>query len=122
VISDLIDVARNLRCHSPQRIPPPVPTARIRRVRRIGEIEGRYYFRFSAIDRPGVLARIARVLGAHRISIASVIQKDRRREQIVPVVIMTHEARERDVQEALAEIDRLHVIRRKSVRIRIERG
>jgi len=122
VLADLIDVARNLKYKSPQRIPPPVPVKRIRRIRRIGEIEGRYYFRFSCIDRPGVLSRIARILGAHRISIASVIQKDRRREHIVPLVMMTHDARERDVQEALAEIDRLPVVRRKSVSIRMERG
>jgi homoserine dehydrogenase len=122
VLADLIDVARNLRYQSPQRVPPPLPTPRIRRVRRIGEIEGRYYFRFSCIDRPGVLARIARILGAHRISIASVLQKDRRREHIVPVVMMTHDARERDVQEALAEIDRLATVRRKSVFVRMERG
>ncbi|MBI1952541.1 MAG: homoserine dehydrogenase [Candidatus Omnitrophica bacterium] len=122
VLADLVDVARNLRYHSPQRVPPPVPHRRIRRIRKMGEIEGRFYFRFSCIDRPGVLARIARILGAHRISIASVSQKDRRREQIVPVVMMTHEAKERDVEEALAEIDRMGVIRRKSVCIRVERG
>ncbi len=122
VIADLVDVARNLKYQSPQRVPPPLPTSRIRRVRRIGEIEGRYYFRFSCIDRPGVLARIARVLGLHRISIASVLQKDRRREHIVPVVIVTHDAKEKDVQQALSEIDRLSIIRRKSVSIRMERG
>ncbi len=122
VIADLVDVARNLKYQSPQRVPPPVPTRRVRRLRRMGEIEGRYYFRFSCIDRPGVLARIAQILGAHRISIASVLQKDRRREHIVPVVMMTHDAKEKDVIKALAEIDRLPAVRRKSVSIRIERG
>ena len=122
IIADLVDVARNLKYQSPQRVPLPLPTRQIRRVRRMGEIEGRYYFRFSCIDRPGVLSRIARILGAHRISIASVLQKDRRREHIVPVVMMTHDARERDVQEALREIDRLPAVRRKSVSIRMERG
>ena len=122
VIADLVDVARNLRHGAPLRVPPPLPVKRIRRVRRIGQIEGRYYFRFSCIDRPGVLSKIARILGSHRISIASVLQKDRRREHIVPVVMMSHEARERDVQDALAEIDRMPVIRRKSVSIRMERG
>jgi len=121
VISDIVDVARNIRYSSQQRVPPPLPTSRIKRVRRVGEIEGRYYFRFSCIDRPGVLARIARVLGAHRISIASVLQKDRRREHIVPVVMLTHDAREKDVQEALTDIDRLSLIRRKTVCIRVER-
>ncbi len=122
VLSDIVDVARNIRYSSQQRVPLPLPTKRIRRVRRVGEIEGRYYFRFSCIDRPGVLARIARVLGAHRISIASVLQKDRRREHIVPVVMLTHDAKERNVQDALSEIDRLSLIRRKTVCIRVERG
>ncbi|MBI3318632.1 MAG: homoserine dehydrogenase [Candidatus Omnitrophica bacterium] len=122
VIADLIDVARNIKYKSPQRVPPPLAHPRIRRVRRVGEIEGRYYFRFSCIDRPGVLARIARILGKHRISIASVVQKDRRREHIVPVVMMTHDAKERDVEAAFDEIDRLSTVRRKSVFIRMERG
>jgi len=122
VIADIVDVARNIKYQSTQRVPLPLPSKRIRRIRKMGEIEGRYYFRFSCIDRPGVLAKIARVLGSHRISIASVMQKDRRREQIVPVIMMTHEAKERDVQEAMAEIDRMSLIRRKSVSIRMERG
>ena len=122
MVADLVDVARNLRYDAPQRVPPPQVTSRVRRVRRVGEIEGRYYFRFSCIDRPGVLARIARILGDHRISIASVVHKDRRREHIVPVVMMTHDARERDVQAAFSEIDRLPAIRRRSILIRMERG
>lgn len=122
VLADLVDVARNLKYQSTLRVPPPLPVKRIRRVRPIGEIEGRYYFRFSCIDRPGVLSRISRVLGTHHISIASVLQKDRRRDKIVPVIMMTHDARERDVQAALDEIDRLSIIRRKSVSIRMERG
>ncbi len=122
VVADLVDVARNLRYKSVQRVPPPLTSRRIRRLRRMGEIEGRYYFRFSCIDRPGVLSRIARILGTHRISIASVLQKDRRREHIVPVVMMTHDARERDVQNAMDEVDRMSVVRRKTVVLRMERA
>ena len=122
VLADVIDVARNIAGGAPRRVPALVPGSPIRRVRRIGEVEGRYYFRFSCIDRPGVLAKIARILGRHRISIASVIQPDRRRDQIVPLIIVTHEARERDVQASLQLIDRLSVVRRRTVAIRIERG
>ena len=122
VISDLVDVARNLKYGCPMRVPPPATSKRIRRIKRMGDIESRYYFRFSCIDRPGVLSRISRILGAHRISIASVLQKDRRREHIVPVVIMSHEAKERDVQDALTEINKLSIVRRKTVSIRMERG
>ncbi len=122
ILSDLVDVARNLSCSTPQRVPPPGRNRRVRRIRKIGELEGRYYFRFSVIDRPGVLARIAQILGKHKISITSVLQKDRRHEQMVPVVMMTHDARERNVERALKQIDSLSVVRRKSVSIRMERG
>ena len=122
VLADLVDVARNVAYASPRRVPALMVASPVRRIRRMGEVEGRYYFRFSCIDRPGVLAKIARILGAHRISIASVIQPDRRREHIVPLIMVTHEARERDVQEALRLIDRLSVIRRRTMAIRIERG
>ena len=122
VLADLVDVARNLAAGAPRRVPPLLVGAPPRRIRPIGEVEGRYYFRFSCIDRPGVLAKIARILGGHRISIASVIQPDRRREQIVPLIMVTHEARERDAQAALRLIDRLGVIRRRTMAIRIDRG
>lgn len=87
----------------------------------ITEITAKYYLRFQAEDRPGVLGQIAGSLGKNNISIESVIQKGR---QIgggdVPVVIMTHEAKERDLISALQEIDRLPAIKGKSVFIRIE--
>jgi homoserine dehydrogenase len=83
-----------------------------------------YYFRFSALDRPGVLSTIAGILGQHDISISSVIQKGREIDGVVPVVMLTHEAREKDVQAALAEIDALNkddgVIKDKTVLIRVE--
>jgi homoserine dehydrogenase len=63
--------------------------------------------RFMVTDKPGVLARLAGVLGHHHISIASVHQKERRAARIVPVVMMTHEARESNVRDALRTIDRL---------------
>ncbi len=74
------------------------------------EVVSRYYFRFSAVDRPGVLSQISGVLGQHGISIASVIQKGRTEHGPVPIVMLTHEAREKEVRQALAEIDRLEVV------------
>jgi homoserine dehydrogenase len=73
-----------------------------------------------ATDRPGVLARIAGVLGRFDISIASVIQRDRRAGTTVPVVIRTHRARERDLAKALTAIDALTTVRGKPVALRIE--
>ena len=80
----------------------------------------RYYIRFSAIDKPGVLAKIAGILGKHNISIATVAQKDKMAAKVVPIVMMTHDALEIDLAKALKEIDNLNVIKRKTVRIRVE--
>jgi homoserine dehydrogenase len=66
-----------------------------------------------------VLGHISSILGKYEISIASVIQKAQHRGKHVPLVIMTHEARERDVRRALAEIDGLECIKEKSALIRI---
>ncbi|MBM3211024.1 ACT domain-containing protein, partial [Candidatus Poribacteria bacterium] len=87
----------------------------------IDDCKTRYYIRFQAFDKPGVLAKVTGILGDHGISISSVIQMGRKREgEIVPVVMMTHEALERDVQIALREIDALSVIKPNSMLIRVE--
>ena len=67
-----------------------------------------------------MLARVSGILGARKISISSVIQKDRREGESVPLVMMTHEAIESDIQDALREIDALPDITAKSVLIRVE--
>lgn len=90
------------------------------RIKDMGEVETRYYIHFTTVDRPGVLASISGVLAKHRISIASVIQKERREKGKVPIVMMTHEAKESSVQKALKEIDRLKVVKAKSMLIRVE--
>ena len=76
----------------------------------ISHIVSRYFFRFSAVDRPGVLSKISGILGKHNISIASVIQKGRKTKGSVPIVMLTHEAEESAVKKALSEIDRLEVV------------
>ena len=70
-------------------------------------------------DRPGVLSQIAGILGQHDISIESVIQR-RRDGSPVPLVVMTHMAVERHVQEALSEIDQLPSVSERAVLIRVE--
>ncbi|MFH1995988.1 MAG: homoserine dehydrogenase [Candidatus Omnitrophota bacterium] len=86
----------------------------------MGQVSVRHYIRFSAIDRPGVLAAVSGILGEHSISIASVTQKRQQRSRIVPIVMMTHTASEADVSRALKRIDKLTVIKKRSVQIRIE--
>jgi homoserine dehydrogenase len=79
-----------------------------------------YYFRFSAIDKPGVLSKIAGILGDNRISISSVIQKERKIGGFVPIVMLTHEASESDVINALKLIDQLDVLTARTMMIRVE--
>ena len=123
VISDAVDVARNLLTASTGRIPllSYQPDAiRTIPVRPMDDISTHYYIRFSAMDRPGVLSKISGVLGEHGISLKSVHQKGRKTEGLVPIVMLTHFAKEANVQQALSEIAGLDIVGAKPVLIRIE--
>lgn len=123
VVGDVMDVARNIMAGVGRRTAPlgyldeRVKTLKIKPM---GEIESKYCLRFSALDKPGVLAKISGALGRYGISIESMIQKGRSAGETVPIVIMTHEALEANVREALAEIDAFDMIQEKSNLIRIE--
>jgi homoserine dehydrogenase len=125
VVGDVIEVAEaRLRARGGASGRPPlgVPWRELRRgrVKPIETLESEYYLRFLVFDRPGVLGRIAGILGRNQISIASVIQKDRRRGTSVPIVIRTHHALERNLRRALGEIGRLKVVTGRPVFVRIE--
>jgi homoserine dehydrogenase len=124
VVSDLVELARNISSGIKRRVPPlSFSDEDIERAKpkKMDEVITNYYLRFSALDKPGVLSKISGILGDHKISIASVIQKGRAEgDRDVPVVIMTHEARERDIKAALAEIDALDIIARPSILYRVE--
>jgi homoserine dehydrogenase len=123
VVADLIDVGRNLLGASRGRVAPlGYPLREQQRVplKSIDDLISEYYLRFMVVDRPGVLAKISGILGAHDISIASVIQKEREHGANVPIVIRTHHASERNLRKALKAIDRLPAARAKSALIRIE--
>jgi homoserine dehydrogenase len=123
VVSDLMDLARDILDNRAGRIPPlAFLPERLRDfpVKPIEEVTACFYFRFSAVDRPGVLSKIAGILGKNNISIAAVIQKGRQAAGAVPIVMLTHEARERDVRLALHEIDQLDIVQPPTRFIRIE--
>jgi homoserine dehydrogenase len=123
VIADLIAAVRDRNVGSTVRVAPwGVPQATLRKVKMqpMADLESEYYLRCMALDRPGVLARIAGILGRFDISIAAVIQRDRRAGTTVPVVIRTHRARERNVARALRAIDGLETVKGRPVSIRIE--
>lgn len=87
----------------------------------ISELMSRYYVRIEVMDRPGVLAVIARSLGDHGVSIASVIQKETDEEgQTAELVIMTHGARESSMQSSIKQIGGLPEIREIGSVIRVE--
>jgi homoserine dehydrogenase len=90
-------------------------------IKSIDEIETQYYIRLNAADQPGVLAKIATVFGNNAISIASAIQPESDDvTQTAEIVIMTHPARERDMQKALRELERLDVVKEVANFIRVE--
>lgn len=120
VVADIVDVARNLAAGVSQRVPVMHFTKQAKRILPIAEVVSQYYLRFSAMDRPGVLAKISGILGRNSISIAAVIQKGRDTRNAVPIVMMTHKAVEKNVNTALAEIDKLREIRQRTMRIRVE--
>jgi len=122
VISDLADAALNYRSGSIQRVRAFVSHRLNAAVRSIDEVESRYYLRLSVEDRAGVLATVSRILGDANISIASVLQREANSPTAthVPLIIMLHTAKDRAVRDAVAEIDRLPVVREKTVVLRVE--
>ncbi|ROR01650.1 homoserine dehydrogenase [Desulfosoma caldarium] len=123
VVADLVDLARDMTLGIVHRVPPlgflPEYSSEMP-VKPMDDVVTRYYFRFSAVDRPGVLSKISGVLGANQISIAAVIQKGREVEGAVPIVMLTHEAVEKDVRRSLEAIDRLDIVRGPTKLLRIE--
>jgi homoserine dehydrogenase len=124
VVADLVDVTRLVTADPGHRVPhlafqpdqlsdtPILP---------IGEVETSYYLRMRVLDQPGVLARIARILADSRISIDAMVQKEPGEgEQRVDIVMLTHRAVEKNVDAALARIERLPTVVGKVTRIRLE--
>ena len=120
VVSDIVDISRHITAGSAGRFSAFFKTAKPLPLMKMEDVTSMYYFRFSAIDKPGVLSKISGILGKHNISIASVIQKDRHEGKAVPLVVLTHRAREKDVMRAVKEINRLPIVVGRAVYIRVE--
>jgi len=114
VIADIVSIAREKEDSLDW-----IKTVKKKKLGNIGELETKYYFRFMALDKPGVLAQISAILGKNGISILSCLQKERGKTA-VPVVMLTHQAKESSVQAALKEINRLSVIKGNTTLIRVE--
>jgi len=122
VVSDLIEVAHDIVHLRPSRPSPlgfALDSAGIR-IRDMARVRSCYYLRVMAIDKPGVLSRVAGILGDNNISIASVIQKGRGAQAAVPVVFMTHAAVEGDIRKSLKAIDHLDMVTDGTMCLRVE--
>lgn len=81
-----------------------------------------YYFRFNVQDKAGVMAALSKCLAEHNISIAQAVQKGNPDEKDIPVVFTTHKASTKDVNAALAEIDKMPFIASPTISMRILKG
>lgn len=125
VLGDIVEIARNMiQGHgSGRRVPPlgyPEEKITSHGVMKMSDIVTNYYLRVQAVDRPGVLSKVAGIMADHRISIHSVIQKGRQVSGTVPVIFLTHTAREADVLKAAERIGAEDMVGEPPVIIRIE--
>ena len=120
VLSDIAEAVKHR--HGPQEGMPAEWATAEAAPRWIGpdEATGRYYLRMVLKDRPGILARVAQVLGEYGISIASVMQKETGAGRHVPVIFITHETDGRRVAQAVSAIDRLDCVGTPTARFPIE--
>jgi homoserine dehydrogenase len=116
VIGDIITVAKDLLAGVRGRSPigTPVPA----RVRPIEEVAVPYYLSLQVIDRPGVFARVATVIGEEQVSIASIVQKSR--SEIADAILVTHDAPGRAVQRVLERLRALDVVKAITNVIRVQ--
>ncbi len=119
VIGDLLEIAQSIA--SGGRPTPPPRLDQEAAIQPMEEVETQYYLRLRAVDRPGVMAQITRVLGDLQVSLASLIQKDTmERDGVAEIVVTTHRARESAVQEAVRQLGQLDVVQEVCNLIRVE--
>jgi homoserine dehydrogenase len=112
VVKDLADIAEGRQMPMPTSKSPVVLGS-------TANAERRYYLRFSVLNQAGVLAQICNVFWKYNISIAGVIQKEPVSTRFVPIVMTTYLAKEKDIQEALREVDKLPMVKVATKLIRI---
>jgi len=123
VVGDLVELCRSISRGISLRAPTlsyQRKSIQSKEIKDFNESITNYYLRFSAVDTPGVLSKISGILGRFDISISSVIQKDRMIKGAVPIVMMTHMAKERNIQKAIKKIDNLDIVLDRTILIRVE--
>ncbi len=120
VVSDMIAIAKKIHAGGAKASAHPMPAVPTK-ICPMDETVCKYYLRFQVADKPGVLGRIAQTLGKNRISILSVHQKESRDAKSVPVIILTYEAKEKDLRKALSQIDHFPESCENTAVIRVEK-
>ena len=124
VVADLVDVVRTLTTDPNNRVPHLAfqsDALSDLRILPIEEIDTSYYLRLHALDKPGVLADVTRILADMQISIEAILQKEPHAgEDTVPVIILTQRVKEKNMNEAIARIEKLGSIKGRVARIRLE--
>jgi homoserine dehydrogenase len=118
VLSDLAELARHLPEEKKARNVG--HEALHSRLKTMDEIVSRYYLRLVVVDRPGVLADVARVLATRQIGISSVIQPEAQAGETTPLVLMLHDASEAQFQAAVQEISKIGAVKAPPVHLRVE--
>lgn len=120
VVADIVEVARNLSLDAGGRLPAQIRHLDPPAVFPVQDSRARHYLRLGLLDQPGALAQVTGVLSKHHINISAMLQKDQIGGAYLPVVILTHEAQERDLVAALGEITALEVSGPPPVRMMVE--
>ncbi len=110
VISDILDIARKISMDV--YMAEEFYLEKNLKIKPSEDIISKYYLCFTAMDEPGVLAKISKILGDNKISIFSVIQKEENPQKVVPVVMLTHFGLGKNLKNAISRIDRLSVIKK----------
>lgn len=121
VAGDVLEAARNLMACDKVRLPALGAPGRLERalkLKPLDELVCRYYVRLNVLDKPGVLSQVTGILADHDISIREVVQKAEG-EASVPVVMLTHPARESEMDAALAKMTEMDTLSRPPVKYRI---
>ncbi|MGB3972762.1 MAG: homoserine dehydrogenase [Peptococcia bacterium] len=118
IVGDLVEVIKNLQKGSVGRIS--CTCYDHKKIKEMGEVETKYYLRMHVVDRPGALASIASVFGNHGVSLATVIQKNEHVGGVAELVVITHQVKERNLQNALKVIKEMSITQAINSLIRVE--
>ena len=120
MVSDLADAALDLKHQTHNRIPPFSPHAEDGSVSPWEDTVSPFYLRLNVADRPGTMSQIAAILAQAKIGISSIIQPEGHEGNMVPLILMVHDAKVGAMETAVKQIRKLKVVRGQPKVIRVE--